>query len=113
MRSLNTGVTLWLATAAVTTALCGLVYLAVQQALRASANDPQIQMAEDGAYALANGATPESIVPQGKIDMARSLAPFVIVFDPSGAVLASSADLHGKLPHLPQGVLDFTLQHGE
>jgi hypothetical protein len=45
----------WLPLAALTTALCGLVYLAVQQALRQAANDPQIQMAEDAAYILSQG----------------------------------------------------------
>jgi hypothetical protein len=53
----------WLPLAAVTTLLCGLVYLAVQQSLRQGANDPQIQMAEDAAAALVAGSTPESVLP--------------------------------------------------
>ena len=49
----------WLPLAAVTTLLCGLIYLAVQQSLRWGANDPQIQMAEDAAAALAAGGHAE------------------------------------------------------
>ncbi len=42
----------WLPLALVIVAMSGLVYLAVQQALRLSANSPQVQMAEDAAAAL-------------------------------------------------------------
>ena len=39
----------WLPMALVVTALCGVVYAAVFRNIRQSANDPQIQMAEDAA----------------------------------------------------------------
>jgi hypothetical protein len=45
----------WLPIVVVITALSGLVYVAVQQALRQDANDPQIQMAQDAAETLARG----------------------------------------------------------
>lgn len=103
----------WLPLAAVTTALCGLVYVAVQQGLRQSANDPQIQMAEDAATALGAGETVESLLPTTKIDIAHSLAPFLIVFDDAGKPVASSGLLHDQLPTLPGGVLDYVSTHGE
>ncbi len=103
----------WLPLAIATAGLCGLVYLAVQQSLRISANDPQIQMAEDAASALEGGASVESIVPAAKVELATSLAPFIIVFDNSGSVLGSSAVLHGAIPVYPSGVLDYTRQNGE
>jgi hypothetical protein len=103
----------WLPAAVIITALCGLVYLAVQQALRISANDPQIQMAEDTAAALSAGQSAAALVPSAKVDIGQSLAPFIMVFDPSGAVSASSAQLHGQNPALPAGVLDDVKQKGE
>jgi hypothetical protein len=103
----------WIPLAIVVTAVCGLVYLAVQQGLRQTANDPQIQIAEDAAAALENGASVESVVPADKVAAERSLAPFVMVFDDRGEVLGSSALLHGRIPQLPMGVLDYVRAHGE
>jgi hypothetical protein len=77
----------WLPMAFVITALCGLAYLVAQQVLRQDANDPQIQMAEDAAAALAHGGAVESVLPAAQVDLAQSLAPFVIVFDDTGTPL--------------------------
>jgi hypothetical protein len=103
----------WLPLAIVTAGVCGLVYLSIQQALRMNANDPQIQMAEDAASALNSGGSVVSILPATQVEIATSLAPFMMVFDDSGKVLASSATLHGSIPLYPSGVLDYTRQHGE
>jgi hypothetical protein len=77
------------------------------------ANDPQIQMAEDAADHLAGGGTPESVLPASRIDIARSLAPFVVVYDRAGGPLATSGLLHGQVPVLPSGVLDYVRDNGE
>jgi hypothetical protein len=103
----------WLPLAIVTAGLCGLIYLTVQQSLRSYANDPQIQMAEDAASALDAGANADQLVPAQKVDIAASLAPFMMVFDDAGNILASSAMLHNENPALPAGVLDYTRQKGE
>jgi hypothetical protein len=103
----------WLPLAVAVTAVCGLVYLAVQQDLRQTANDPQIQMAEDAAAALENGAAVESVLPAGKTAIERSLAPFVMAFDDRGAVAGSSATLHEKTPQLPDGILEYVRGHGQ
>ncbi len=103
----------WLPLAVAITAVCGLVYLAVQQELRQSANDPQIQMAEDAAAALGNGAAVDSILPAEKTAIERSLAAFVMVFDDRGEVTGSSATLHGETPQLPGGILDYVRSHGQ
>ncbi|MDE2041332.1 MAG: hypothetical protein KGI59_03075 [Patescibacteria group bacterium] len=84
------------------------VYAVVQQNIRMSANDPQIQLAEDGAAAISNGASAQNIVGSGRVDMQKSLAPFVIVYDDSGKVLASSGYIGNDIPLLPTGVLDYT-----
>jgi len=103
----------WLPLAIATAGLCGLVYLTVQQSLRMGANDPQIQMAEDAASHLNAGASMDSVVPSTKVEIADSLAPFLIVFDESGKVLASSATLHGSIPTYPVGVLEYARQNGQ
>ncbi len=99
--------------AVIITLLSGLLYATVQQVLRMNANDPQIQIAEDAATALASGKSVDSVVPNTQIDIATSLAPYVIVFDNSGKAIASSGLLHNQLPTLPSGVFDYVRQNGE
>jgi hypothetical protein len=113
MGRFRTALAIWLPIVIATTAVCGLVYVTVQQALRQSANDPQIQMAEDAAYALGGGAPAESVVSPDRIDVARSLAPFTVVFNDNGQVLASSGLLHRQPLTLPAGVLDNVRLHGD
>ena len=103
----------WLPLVAVVTILCALIYLVNQQALRMSANDPQIQLAEDDAAALAGGANAQSLLPANPIDVATSLAPFIIIYTDAGQPSASSGLLHGKIPTLPAGVLDYVRKNGE
>jgi hypothetical protein len=103
----------WLPTAIVTVGVCGLVYAAVQQCYRQSANDPQIQMAEDAAYALGQGAAVETVVPPGQVDLQRSLAPFLIVYDDNGAVLGSTGLLNGRVPSVPAGVMSYARVRGQ
>jgi hypothetical protein len=104
---------IWLPFAVAITLLCGLIYAAVQQDYRMSANDPQIQAAQDAAQALAAGANPQQIVPPYQTDMAASLSPYIILFADQGQTVISSAVLNGKSPTLPSGVLDYARTHGE
>ncbi len=105
-------IALWLPIAAISTVFAGVVYVAVQQSLRSSANDPQLQMAEDAAMQLSAGTAPGDVATGATVDIARSLAPFIIVFDSSGSVLASTAHLDGQTPLPPQGVLDSAAANG-
>ncbi|MFI5225431.1 MAG: hypothetical protein ACHQ3P_02015 [Candidatus Limnocylindrales bacterium] len=98
--------------AAAATLCCGLAYALVHFELRAGANDPQQQLAEDAAAALDGGATPSSVVGPGKVDVAASLAPFVVVFDSDGAVVATNGTLDGHDPIPPKGVLDSARENG-
>ena len=86
--------------------LAGTVYVVAQQALRSGADSPQLQMAEDAARALDSGASPASVTGPGTVDVGRSLAPSLVVFDRAGAPLASSGLLGGADPVPPLGVLD-------
>jgi hypothetical protein len=113
MRTIFEIIKKWLPLAIATAGVCGLVYVTAQQGLRMGANDPQIQMAEDAASALNGGASVESVLPPTKVEIADSLAPFLMVFDDSGKVLGSSATLHGAVPAYPVGVLDSTRQQGQ
>lgn len=99
--------------AAIVTGLSGLLYASVQQDLRQSANDPQIQMAEDTAAKLADGQQVQNVVPAEKVDIANSLAPYIIVFDATGKPIASSVQLNGQTPTIPSGIFDYVRQNGE
>lgn len=103
----------WLPIAAAVTGLALAVILAVQTDLRLSGNDPQIQMAEDAADALADGTDIASVVPATNVDLRTSLAPFLIVFDDQGAPIAASAELDGRMPQVPAGVFDYVRENGE
>jgi hypothetical protein len=103
----------WFPTALGITILSALVYLAVQQSYRQSANDPQIQLAEDAAAQLEAGQQPETLVGAGKVEIDRSLSTFLIIYDDAGQPLASSARLNGNIPTLPAGVFSSVRQSGE
>lgn len=96
-----------------TTFIAGTGYFISQQVLRMSANDPQIQMAEDAAQRLNGGEDAARIVPDSKVDMAASLAPFLIVYDNSGRPTASSASLDGTTPAPPRGVFEYVRSHSQ
>ena len=98
----------WIPIAIAVTGMCGLVYVTVQQQYRQSLNDPQIQMAEDGAARLAAGDVPASLVERGvpPVDISYSLAPWVAVYDNHGTPLESSAVFDGAPPKPPIGVFD-------
>ncbi len=104
---------LFLPLAVAITAMSGLAYLVGQQGLRSGANDPQVQLAEDAAARLDAGEAPAAVVSTGPVtDIARSLAPFLVVYDEAGASLASDGQLEGKPPTVPKGVLDAARSNG-
>ncbi len=103
----------WLPLAAITTLLVGLIYAAVQQSYRSNANDPQIQMAEDAAALLRDGASPESVLPPNSVDLSLSLSPFIIVYDSAGNPVASDVSLNGTVPVIPLGSLEASRTEGE
>lgn len=97
----------------VITLFSGMLYVAVQQVLRMDANDPQIAMAEDIAKALTDGQSVDVLLPRAQVDIASSLAPYVVVFDDTGRAIASSGLLHAKMPALPSGVFEYVRQNGQ
>lgn len=96
-----------------TTFIAATAFFIAQQVLRTSADDPQIQLAEDGARQLDAGEGFARVATTPTVPMENSLAPFVITYDNSGRVVASSATLDGAIPIYPKGVLDYVRVHGE
>lgn len=105
----------WLPLGIVIVFFSGLVYVAVQQNYRSAANDPQIQVAEDVAFAVSHGqAPPDQIVPAAPTaDIAQSLSTFLAIYSATGTPIGASVALDGKLPVPPSGVFDAVKQHGD
>lgn len=101
---------LWLIFSAMISSFCLLVYWAVQQDMRLGAYDPQIQMAEDNAVALGAG---QSVSINNSVNVATSLAPFMVLYNSRGQVVSSGVKLNGQTPDLPQGVFDVVKANGE
>ena len=97
--------------AAVITILSVLIYAAVQQNYRQSLNDPQIQIAEDAAAALKKQIPVNQIIPVGDVetvDIAKSLSPWIAIYDSEGEPLLSTGALDGSMPTPPKGVFTTT-----
>lgn len=95
------------------TGVCGLVYLVAQQNMRIEGNSPQIQISQDAASLLASGEDVSKVVPPGSVEISKSLAPFVSVFDDSGKIIKSNAKLDGKDISIPLGVFEYTKKNTE
>lgn len=105
----------WLPLACAVTGICFLVYATVQQNYRQGLNDPQIQMVEDAAHALKNGAELSDIVPPNTpiFDAVQSLRPFIIIFDATGKPVESTASIGEAPPKPPRGVFTYAATRGE
>lgn len=88
----------------------GTIYAVGQQTIRQSANDPQIQLAMDTAERLDQGVKPDDLL-GSRIDVDKSLAPAVIIYDTLGQVVVGSAYVAGSVPTIPFGVLQSTEQN--
>lgn len=82
------------------------IYGVTQQVYRQSANDPQVQLAEDMKTQLESGRTATSLVSGTKIDATKSLSSFIIIYSKDKTVIASTATLDGKDPLPPAGTFN-------
>lgn len=103
----------WFGYAAVITLLCGIIYIVTQQTYRLSGNDPQYQMAEDAANALSNGADPKLLVSASSVEISQSLAPYLVIYDVAGNMVAGNAKLNGQPLKIPKGVIDYVDKNGK
>lgn len=107
--------------AGIATGIALAFYAIPQHVLRSGLNDPQIQMATDLAatldrFGVNDGLRQGALTASGSgagIDMARSLSPFLIVYNDAGQPLGSNGQLDGQTPAPPGGVFDYVRQHGE
>ncbi len=83
----------------------GFTYIATQQTLRQSANDPQIQLAEDVANRLTQGTSAQNLLPSDSVEISHSLAPYIMFAEAGGNITTSSGMLDGQIPTLPNGLL--------
>ena len=107
---------IWLPIALASTIMVVAVYMAVQQDIRLSANDPQIQIAEDLAQKLSDIASTtwsNTLKNENQIDFSTSLAPFEIIYNQNGDVVISTGSIHDAVPVIPAGVLEYTRLHNE
>jgi len=97
----------------ISTVIAMAIYVIPLQVLRLGTDDPQVELAGNLTWQIEQGIAPADAVPNGTVEMARSLSPFVAAYDEQGRPLASQARLNGQTPTLPPGILDFVRQHGE
>ena len=91
----------------------GVIFVVNQQLMRQSANDPQVQMVEDYGNQLASGSSLSIFNGLKMVDIEKSLAPYVMVYDDKKEMKFSSARLNAKIPEIPAEVLDSTRSHLE
>lgn len=92
---------LWLLAVTIGVGLLLFGYVGLQQSLRMGLNDPQLQIAQDIASKLSQGAPPNSVVPTTLVDESQSLAPFVTIADNNINILASSGKIGDQVPLPP------------
>ena len=96
----------------VATILFGTIYVVAQQIDRLSANDVPLRLASQVAAELREGQT-TTLDAQPHVDLARSLAAFVVVEDAQGSATGGSGFLRGSLVSLPTGVLANAARTGQ
>lgn len=97
----------------IVTAIMMTVYATVQQAHRSGANDPQIQLARDIAENISNNTSFEDLLPRDTIEISKSLATFVALYNVDGNPMQSTGTMDEKLPKLPKGVFEFARSNNE
>ncbi len=103
----------WIPLAALATASSFVIYAAVQQVGRQTADEPQVQLARGAAAAVGAGQQPASVTGNTAVAIERSLAPWVTIVAEDGRVVSSSGRLHGAMSTVPTGVLDHARVDGE
>ncbi len=92
----------------------GFLYLALQQYIRLSANELPMQYAEDTRTKwLRNGDISDIFKEVPKIELGKSLSPFIIICDSNAAPRASTCSLNGRCPVPPKGAFIAALQRGQ
>jgi hypothetical protein len=112
MDKMSTILKAWFPFAITVSLICVILYGVVQQNYRQNADDPQYQMATDAVAALQRQENPMTLV-NPVVDLSVGLSPYLIFYDAQGKPIVSGAQLNGKAPELPAGVLDVAGKNGE
>jgi hypothetical protein len=108
---LRWAVALWLPAAVAVTVAAAAAYGVGQSIARSAANDPQIQLAQDGAAELAAGSDAAAVADGPQVDLATSLAVATTVVSRAGTILASTGRLDGVEVRPPLGALAAATSH--
>jgi hypothetical protein len=90
----------------------GLVFIATQQSLRLSANDPQVQITQDILNSLSQGADPKQLSVT-TVDMANTTSAFVIIYDNNQKAVGTTVELDKKTPVPPSQAFEKTKNNNE
>lgn len=93
------------------TLLGGLCMQVTQQLLRRGADQPQQQMVNLAASRLADGESPDKVIPPAYVELGRDLQPFLIYYNDRGEPLHGTGYLDQKLPAPPPGVFEYLRSH--
>ncbi len=96
------------------TVIFGSIYMTAQQIYRANANDPQVEVVGQVADLINQDIPLDAIVSEAEqVDMAESLALFVMIFDKDKNLVSSSAKLGQDTPVPLAGNFDVAQNTGE
>ena len=95
------------------TIIFGTLYSSFCYFLRASANDPQIQYAEDSAIKLNEGIDPLMVNLGAPFDIKQTLGIFTAIYDAEGKPISSNAILNGITPVPSINIFDEVREKGE
>ncbi len=94
----------WIVGVVVITFALGTVYVVAQQLNRQTADQPGEQLMSQVASELSSGSD-ATIRSLPRVDLAASLAPFVVVYDGNGHPIDGNGYLDGSLAQPPTGVI--------
>lgn len=100
----------WLGLIVIATFVLAVILVVGQQAYRLGANEPQRSMAQDIVMELDRGRKPTELL-NGQVDISGNMAPFIIIYDKYGKVVAGNGYLDGSIPQVPIGVLAASQGH--
>jgi len=103
----------WLIGMFLVTFTCSLIYIVEQQSLRLGANELPMQYAIDTSVKLQKGISANNAIAGDKVDISKSLSPFVMIFDDNKNLIAESGMMGDSEPVYPKSVLNYVDQKGE
>lgn len=103
----------WVYGALIISASFALVGVVAQQSYRQSANDPQVQIANDATIALQSSAAILDLIPKQRVQIDLSLKDFLVIYDTEGNPIAGNGYIGEKLLVVPKGVFEAAKALGE